>query len=121
MFKVKLIGSDRLDIEMSGKLDSSEMAAALDELDTKSVNIENGKMLYEVVDFHLPSLRAIAIQFSRLPSMLGLMRRFSRAAVLTDKTWIGRVSELEGILHPGLQIKAFTREQRKEAEAWLSG
>lgn len=45
-------------------------------------------MLYDVIDFHLPSLGAIAIEFSRLPSMFGLIKKFRRAAVLTDKNWI---------------------------------
>ncbi|MDX2505322.1 MAG: STAS/SEC14 domain-containing protein [Gammaproteobacteria bacterium] len=120
MFKVIQNGNNRLDIEMSGKLDSEQMKAALDELVIKSENIENGKMLYEVIDFHLPSLGAIGIEFSRLPSMLGLMKKFDRAAVLTDKVWLQKVSELEGALYPGLEIKAFNRDQKEDAEAWLS-
>jgi len=120
MFKVIQNGKNRLDIEMSGKLDSEEMKIALDELVSKSKDIENGKMLYEVIDFHLPSLGAIGIEFSRLPSMFGLMKKFDRAAVLTDKAWLQKVSELEGALYPGLKIKAFHRDQKLEAEAWLS-
>jgi len=120
MFRVTQKGKNRLDIEMSGKLNSEEMKTALDELVSKSKNIENGKMLYDVIDFHLPSLGAIGIEFSRLPSMLGLMRKFDRAAVLTDKTWLKKVSEFEGFLYPGLEIKAFNRDQKVEAEAWLS-
>jgi len=88
MFKVEQIGMNRLDIQLSGKLDTEEMKIALDELARKSENIENGKMLYEILDFHLPSLGAIIIEFSRLPSMFGLMKKFNRAAVLTDKTWL---------------------------------
>ena len=77
-------------------------------------------MLYEIIDFHLPSLGAIAIEFSRLPAMFGLIKKFDRVAVLTDKTWLKKASELEGVLIPNLEIKAFSREQREEAEAWLS-
>ncbi len=120
MFKVIQNGMNRLDIEMSGKLNSEDMKIALDELVSKSKNIENGKMLYEIIDFNLPSIGAIAIEFSRLPSMFGLMKRFNRAAVLTDKTWLKKVSEIEGALFPGLEIKAFDRDQKAEAEAWLS-
>ena len=120
MFKVIQNGIDRLDIEMSGKMDTEEMKIALDELVSKSKNIKNGKMLYEVIDFHLPSLGAIVIEFSRLPSMFGLMKNFDRAAVLTDKDWLQKVSELEGAFYPGLEIKAFSRDQKVEAEAWLS-
>lgn len=120
MFRVESNGVSRLDIQLSGKLDTEEMTIALDELISKSENITKGKMLYDVIDFHLPSLGAIMIEFSRLPSMLGLMKKFDRAAVLSDKTWLRKVSELEGILYPGLKIKAFSRDQKAEAEAWLS-
>jgi hypothetical protein len=120
MFKIMRSGDNRLDIEMSGKLDSEEMRVALDELVSKSKDIEHGTMLYDVVDFHLPSLNAIAIEFSRLPSMLGFITQFDRAAVLTDKTWLKKVSEFEGFLIPGLEIKAFSRDRKTEAEVWLS-
>ncbi len=120
MFKVTKKGTNRLDIELSGKLDSAEMQIALDELVAKSKEIEKGKMLYDVIEFHLPSLSAIAIEFSRLPSMFGLITKFDRAAVLSDKDWIKKISEFEGMLIPGLEIKAFNRDQKEEAEVWLS-
>ena len=68
----------------------------------------------------MPSLGAIGIELSRLPEMFRLMKKYDRAAVLSDKTWIKKVSELEGVLFPGLEIKAFNRDQKEEAEAWLS-
>ncbi len=120
MFKVTRVGENRLDIEMSGKLDSAQMKTALDELVEKAEGIENGRLLYDVVDYHLPSLGAIGLEFSRLPSMLRLMNRFTRAAVLTDKAWLKTISEFEGALYPGLEIKAFGRDQKAAAEAWLS-
>ncbi len=96
------------------------MQTALDELESMSQGIDNGVMLYDVVEFHLPSLGAIGIEFSRLPSLFGLMRKLRKAAILTDKNWIQKASELEGLLVPGIDIKAFDRDQKKEAESWLS-
>ena len=120
MFKVVPNGINRLDIELSGKLNTEEMKIALDELVSKSKDIEKGKIFYDVIDFHIPSLGAIALEFSRIPEMFGLMKKFDRAAILTDKTWLKKVSELEGALIPGLEIKAFDRDQKEEAEVWLS-
>ena len=120
MFKVIPNGTNRLDIELSGKLDTEDMRAALDELENKAKNIEKGKMLYEIIDLHIPSLGAIRVEFSRLPAMFGLMKKFDRAAVLTDKVWLQKVSEIEGSLYPNLEIKAFSRDQKVEAETWLS-
>ncbi|MGD2098404.1 MAG: STAS/SEC14 domain-containing protein [Desulfobacterales bacterium] len=121
MFKVIPNGVNRIDIQLSGKLSAEDMKIALDELADKSKHIENGKMLYEIINFHLPSLAAISIEFSRIPAMWGLMKKFNRAAVLTDKDWLKKISEFEGVLFPGLEIKAFDRDQKAEAEAWLSG
>ncbi len=119
MFKVTRVDDKRLDIEMSGKLDSVQMRVVLDELLEKSAGIENGQMLYDVNDYHLPSLGAIAIELSHLPALFSMIRRFHKAAVLTDKGWIGKIGELKSGFLPGLEIRAFTREQRSEAEAWL--
>ena len=52
--------------------------------------------------------------------MFGLLKKIDRVAVLTDKTWLKKISEFEGALFPGLEIKPFTRDQIVEAEAWLS-
>ncbi len=119
MFIISKNGTNRLDIVMSGQLDEASMKIALDELVEKSKGIENGKMLYKVIDFHLPTLGAIAIEFSHLPSMFGLVNKFDRAAVLSDKIWIQKVSELKGFFYPSMEIKAFNLDQQEEAEIWL--
>ena len=121
MFNVLPNGPDRLDIEFGGKLDSDEMRIALDELVSKSEGIEHGRMMYRVNDFKLPTLGAIAVEFSRLPEMFKLIRKFDRAAVLADKEWVQKASEIEGALIPGLKIKAFDLDEADEAERWLAG
>ena len=120
MFRVTPNGPNRVDIEFSGKLDSDEMKTALDELAEKTRDIENGRMLYRVGDFELPTLGAIGVEFTRLPSMFGLMRKFDRCAVLADKKWIKTVGEIEGALIPGLDIKGFDPDEEAAAEAWLA-
>jgi len=40
--------------------------------------------------------------------------------VLTNKTWLKKASEFEGTFFPGLEIKAFKRDQKEQAETWLS-
>ena len=121
MFKVTQTGTNRLDIEMSGKLNAQQVKKAIAELTSKSENIKNGKLLYDVIDFRFPSFGGMATEFSVLPAVFGLLKKFDRSAILTDKTWLKKLSELEGLLYPGLKIKAYNRNQRAEAEAWLEG
>ena len=119
MFKVVSNGPNRLDIEFGGKIDSNEMKAALDDLLEKSKNIKHGKMLYRIGEFDFPTLGAIGVEMSRLPELFRLIRNFDRAAVLSEKKWVQKISEIEGAMIPGLEIKAFNLDNEAEAEAWL--
>lgn len=120
MLKILPNGSNRLDLELSGKLDAVQMEVALDEFSNLSAGFENATLLYEIADFQMPTLSALGVEFSRLPALLGVMRRFRKVAVLTDTTWLKKVSEWEGALYPGLEIKSFGRAERAAAEAWLA-
>ena len=120
MFTVTPNGTNRLDIDFSGKLDSDEMKVALDELASKSEGIEHGRMLYRIGDFRLPTLGAMGIELARLPSLFGLVRKFDRCAVLADQEWLKKISEIEGALIPGLDIKGFKLDDTEAAEAWLA-
>ena len=100
MFRVTPNGANRLDIEFSGKLDSDDMKAAIDDMVSKAKDIEHGRMLYRIGDFKLPTLGAIGVELSRLPKLFGLIRNFDRVAVLADKNWVKTASEIEGALMP---------------------
>lgn len=52
--------------------------------------------------------------------MYGWIRKFKRAALLSDQEWIKKIGEIEGKLIPGLEIKAFYRDQKDAAIEWLS-
>ena len=120
MFKVEVNGSNRLDLEIDGKIGTDEMRAALDEMISKSEGIENGRMLYRMKDIDMPSMGAIGVEFSRLPELFRMARRFDRAAVLSNKKWIQVISEIEGAMFPGMDIKAFDYDEDEKAEAWLA-
>lgn len=112
---------DRLDIAFEGKLDAAQMRATLDELADKSQDIEQGRMFYQVGDFDFPSFGALAVELTHIPQMLRVFRRFRRVAVVADAAWVRGISEFEGALFPGMELKAFPQARRDEAEAWLAG
>lgn len=118
MLNVVRNGENRIDLELSGKIDSEAMRIGLDELFTQSEGIEHGTMLYRIKEFDLPTLGAIGVEFKKLPELFKLIGRFDKAAVLADQSWLRVASKVEGALIPGLEIKAF--ELDEEAEAWLA-
>ena len=119
MFKITRKEPNRLDLEIRGKLDSFDMKVALDDLVEQARGIEHGRMLYRIGDFDLPTLGAIGVEMSRLPQLFKLIRNFDKVAVLAGQSWVRAISEIEGALIPGLQIKAFAPDKQSEAERWL--
>ena len=120
MFEVVRNGANRLDIDFSGKLDSVEMKAALDELFNNAKDVEHGRMLFRIKDYKLPTLGAIGVELCHLPEALRFIKKFDRAAVLAYKAWVKKVSEVESAFIPWLKIKAFNLDEESEAENWLA-
>ena len=120
MFKVTKRDANRVDIEISGTLDSDEMARALDELIEHANDVHNGQMLYTITDFAMPTLGAIGVEIARLPKLFTLIGKFEKCAVLSDTNWIRQAAEIEGAVFPGLSIKSFEVKDLDVAEAWLS-
>lgn len=119
MLKVTKHGANRVDIELSGKLNAENMASALDELIEKSQDVSRGQMLYEIPDFSLPTLGAIGVEMTRLPKLFGLLAKFDKCAVLSDAGWLRKAAAVEGALIPGINIKSFELHERDAAEDWL--
>lgn len=119
MLTVTQKGRNRIDLELSGKLDTDEMKIALDEIINKSEGIEHGKMLYRIHNFNIPTMGALGVELKNLPGLYRTFKEFDRVAVVSDKKWIRRVSEFEGALLPGIDIRAFDVGNENEAEAWL--
>lgn len=120
MLNIVKISANRLDIELSGKLDADSMRKALDELIEQSEGIEHGRMLYRIFDFAWPTLGAIGVEMTRLPKLFALLGKFDKCAVLSDSAWLRNAAAIEGALFPGIEIKSFGIDDADSAEEWLA-
>ena len=85
----------------------------------ESGGISNGRILYTISDFEMPTLGAMAVELYRMPKLLGLIGKFDKCAVLCDTAWIRTAAEIEGAVIPSLAIKSFGLKDIEAAEAWL--
>lgn len=120
MLNIEKENESLIKLELNGQLDSNEMEIGLSQLIEETQNMKNGKMLYIIEDFEIPTMGALMVEFSKLPSLFSILSRIDKAAVIADQTWLRKVAEWEGYLFPGLEIKAFKKQDEKEARAWLS-
>lgn len=120
MLTITKKGEDRVDIDLNGRIDADTMRKALDDMLAASEDIENGKMLYTIPEFSMPTLKAIGVEMTYLPKLFELLGKFDRCAVLTDAGWLQTAAEIEGALFPGIEIKSFDLKDTEGAEAWLN-
>lgn len=119
MLKIEKKSNTRVDIGLSGALDSQAMREGLDALIKASEDVEHGVMLYRIENFSLPTFGALSVEFGKLPELFSLLGKYDRCAVLCDRAWLRAAAEFEGALIPGLSIKAFQLGETAAAEAWL--
>ncbi len=119
MMTVTKPSANRIDVVLSGILDTDEMGPALDDLIAQSEDVTHGKMLYKILDFPTPTIGAITAEILRMPRLMGLLAKFDQCAVLSNTSWVRTAAEIEGALIPSLAIKSFPLDDTKAAEAWL--
>lgn len=119
MMNITKVGSNRVDVEFSGKLDSVQMTKALDDIFSAIEELEHGVLLYRIGALEIPTMGAIAVELKNLPKIFRMIRKIDRIAVVCDQDWIQTWAEIEGKLIPGLEMKSFDLDDEIEAVAWL--
>jgi hypothetical protein len=119
MLDVSKPKANRLNVALYGALDSDEMRTTLDAFSQESDGISNGRILYTISDFEMPTLGAMAVERYRMPKLLGLIGKFNKSAVLCDTAWIRTAAEIAGAVIPSLAIKSFGLKDIEAAEVWL--
>ncbi|MGD9561058.1 MAG: STAS/SEC14 domain-containing protein [Pyrinomonadaceae bacterium] len=51
---------------------------------------------------------------------IGKLSKYYRAAVVTNKGWIGALARVEGLVFSSIDVRVFTPEERDKAFAWAS-
>lgn len=119
MMNITKVGSNRVDVEFSGKLDSLQMTKVLDDIFSAIEELEHGALLYRIGELEIPTMGAIAVELKNLPKIFRMIRKIDRIAVVCDQGWIQTWAEIEGKLIPGLEMKSFDLDNEIEAVAWL--
>lgn len=119
MLNIYLKEPNMVGIDLDGEIDATAMDVGLDALVEICADMKGGRMFYRITNFQMPTLNALAVEFRKMPQLLRLIWNIDKAAVLTDQGWIKTVSEIEGAVLPGIEIKAFDLDEEDEALAYL--
>lgn len=120
MMNITKAGSNRVDVDFSGKIDSAQMTKVLDDIFTAIEDMEHGLLLYRIGKLEMPTLGAIAVELANLPKIFRMLRKIDRIAVVCDQDWIQTWTDIEGKLIPGVEMKSFDLDDEDEAVEWLT-
>ena len=102
----------------TGFLDAADIERGIAAVD-EALNTHARLSIYAEVDIAGMTPRALLKDIAYGISKLGELRRFWRAAVVTDQHWISWIARAENAMFP-VEIRVFPRAAKEAAMSWVS-
>ena len=110
-----------LAMRVSGKIESVDLDAMIDRLETK---LEENDPLHVFVETHSiegVDLSGLGRYAARALPVFGKLRRFGRVAVVADQSWVRVGSRIEAGLLPFIDYRVYEPHERDQALGWVEG
>ncbi|MGI9365913.1 MAG: STAS/SEC14 domain-containing protein [Rhizobiaceae bacterium] len=119
MLEVYKVEDNMVGIKIDGEIDAQTMKDGLNKLVELTQNMKNGRMLYHISNFQMPTFAALGVEMRLMPKLFGLISKIDHVALLTNESWISAASKIESALIPGLEIRTFALGEDEEALSYL--
>lgn len=119
MLEVYKVEDNMVGIKIDGAIDAQTMEDGLNKLVELTQNMKNGRMLYHISNFQMPTFAALGVEMRLMPKLFGLISKIDHVALLTNESWIAAASKIESALIPGLEIRTFALAEDEEALSYL--
>lgn len=106
-------------IKIGGVVTTSELQQAIDAIEAAKRNHPRISLLAELDDMRWMTLTALLKDIGYGLTQLGDLKRYHRAAVITDKEWIKHIAHLEDRLFKAMEIRTFPGRDYAAAMAWV--
>lgn len=107
-------------LRVSGTLTGGDYERVIDEVTEKLARHDRLGVLIDLVAFEDVTAEA-ALKDARFSmSLIGMLRRFPREAVVSDRQWVRVLARIADSLVPHVEVRAFGSQARDAALAWVS-
>lgn len=121
MFRIAHSPDGLIEVHIDSTSDAAETEAALQHLIADIEAAEGSNLLVHMGPVGIPDISAFAVQLRHLPHLLRLLSRIDRIAVLSDQGWVRAGAEIDGLLLPGVDIRAWPNGDEAAARIWATG
>ncbi len=109
-----------LAVRVDGTLTADDYDRVIDAVGERLARHERIGVLVDLVAFEDVTAEA-ALKDARFSlSLIGMLRRFPREAVISDKQWVRVFARIADPLIPHVEVRAFGSHERDAALAWVS-
>lgn len=117
MIRILPFDEDRvLALHIDGKMSSEDFEQVLSAVDDKLARHDTLRIYAEMHALTGVSPEAL---FEDLKFAVKHWQRFDREAIVTDQTWLQKLTSAAGRLMPGIEVRAFGFNEREAATDWI--
>ncbi len=110
-----------LALRASGRIEADEVTRAADAIRALMGEHPRVSMFADLTGMTGMSAEALARDLRAGVSLMGELKRFMRAAVVTDTDWIAAIVRFENRIVPHIEMRVFGPLERAEALKWAAG
>ncbi len=107
-------------MKLSGGLTGDDVTKAYEATDKALKENERISFFAEIEDSMNMTFEGAAKDLVKGLGQFGKLSKYYRAAVVTDKGWIGALARVEGLVFSSIDVKVFGLDERNKAFAWAS-
>ncbi|MDH5823869.1 STAS/SEC14 domain-containing protein [Luteimonas sp. RD2P54] len=106
--------------QFSGTLDGDDYDRCIAEIEARLAAHPRIGLYADMSGFSGMTAAAVGKDLRYAIEKLGDYDRFARGAVVTEREWLGKASELVGKLFPGTEVRAFAPGEQAQALQWAA-
>jgi len=107
-------------VKLSGSLTADDITKAYKATEDALNENERISFFAEVEDSTSLTFEGLLKDLVEGIYQLGKLSRYYRAAVVTDKAWIGAIARVEGVVFCSIDVRVFNLDERNKAFSWAS-
>jgi hypothetical protein len=107
-------------MKLSGRLTAEDVSKAYEATENALKENERISFFGEIDDSMNLTLEGLAKDLAASIGQFGKLSRYYRAAVVTDKGWVGALARVEGLVFASIDVRVFPLKEREKALAWAA-
>ena len=107
-------------MRLADKLTAEDIERAYRATDERLKENERLSFFVEVDPSMELTFEGLIKDLGELPGQFRKISRYYRAALVTDKSWLGALARVEGLVFASIDVKVFSHTERDKAFAWAS-